>query len=271
MTSALLPLIVEPEELERHLGEERILLVDLCKPEIYAQAHIPGAVHIEYAQIVAGQRPVNGLLPDDRQLNEVFGSIGLTPEHHLVAYDDEGGGRAARLLWTLDVSGHRHYSLLNGGLHAWAGERRPLRPGVETRPRSQYRVARNDAAIADHAYILKHLGDPAVALLDARTPDEYRGVKRYAERGGHIPGAANLDWQQTMDPARGLRFKPAEQLRATLASLGVTPDKEVICYCQSHHRSAHSYIMLKSLGYARVRGYPGSWSDWGNRPDTPIA
>jgi thiosulfate/3-mercaptopyruvate sulfurtransferase len=270
MPAALLPLIVEPEELERQLGQESILLVDLCKPEIYAQSHIPGAVHLDYAQIVAVNKPVMGLLPDDIQLNEVFSSIGLTPEHHVVAYDDEGGGRAARLLWTLEATGHARFSLLNGGLHAWTQERRPLKSGIETRARSQYRVQRNAKVIADKAYILKHLGNPAVVLLDARSVDEYRGAKRFAERAGHIPGAVNLDWLQTMDRDRGLRFKPAEELRTLLASLGVTPDKEVVCYCQSHHRSAHSCMMLKSLGFTRVRGYPGSWSDWGNSPDTPI-
>lgn len=270
MPQLLLPLIIEPEELERQLGQESMLIVDLCKPEVYTQTHIPGAVHLDYAQIVAMDRPVMGLLPGESQLNDVFSTIGLTPEHHVVAYDDEGGGRAARLLWTLEATGHTRYSLLNGGLHAWAQERRPLHSGVESRTPSQYRVQRNDAVIADKAYILSHLGDPAVLLLDARSADEYLGHKRFAERGGHIPGAINLDWTQTMDRDRGLRFKPAETLRAMLASLDVTPEKEVVCYCQSHHRSAHSWMMLKSLGFTRLRGYPGSWSDWGNSPDVPV-
>jgi thiosulfate/3-mercaptopyruvate sulfurtransferase len=270
MPSSFLPLVVEPEELESSPGAGPIVIVDLCKPEIYAQSHIPGAVHINYAQIVAARKPVMGLLPDDNQLNEVLSSIGLTRDHHVVAYDDEGGGRASRLLWTLDAIGHERFSLLNGGLHAWAGERRPLRAGNETRPHSRYRAQRRDSAIADKAYILKHLGDPSLALLDARSADEYHGIKRFAERGGHIPGAVNLDWIHTMDPGRQLRFKPAEELRTTLATLGVTPDKEVVCYCQSHHRSAHSYIMLRNLGFERVRGYPGSWSEWGNSPGTPV-
>lgn len=270
MSSFLLPLLVEPDELERQLGQESILSIDLCKPETYAQSHIPGAVHLEYAQIVAVNKPVMGLLPSESQLNKVFSSIGLIPEHHVVAYDDEGGGRAARLLWTLEVMGHTRFSLLNGGLHAWNLEGRPLKSGTENRAHSQYRVQRRETIIADKTYILKHLGDPAVVLLDARSIDEYRGSKRFAERGGHIPGAVNLDWMQTIDRDRGLRFKPAEALRTMLTSLGVTPDKEVVCYCQSHHRSAHSCMMLKSLGFTRVRGYPGSWSDWGNSPDTPV-
>lgn len=270
MSTLLLPLLVEPDELEHQLGLESMLLVDLCKPETYTQSHIPGAVHLDYAQIVAMNKPAMGLLPSESQLNEVFSSIGLTPEHHVVAYDDEGGGRAARLLWTLEAMGHTRYSLLNGGLHAWSLEQRPLKSGTETRAHSHSRGQRNEATIADKAYILKHLGDTAVVLLDARSVDEYRGGKRFAERGGHIPGAVNLDWMQTMDRNRGLRFKPAEELRTMLTSLGVTPDKEVVCYCQSHHRSAHSCMMLKNLGYPRVRGYPGSWSEWGNSPDTPI-
>jgi len=267
----LLPLIVEPEELERQLANPGILIVDLCKPEVYPQTHIPGAVHLDYAQIVVARRPVMGLLPETQQLEDVLSSIGLSRELHVVAYDDEGGGRASRLLWTLEAAGHDRYSLLNGGLHAWLAEQRPVRSGSETRARHHYPVAWREQAIADRDYILSRLGNPEMALLDARSADEYLGIKRFAERGGHIPGAVNLDWTQTMDQARALRFKPAAELRATLAALGVTPDKEVVCYCQSHHRSAHSYIMLKSLGYTRVRGYPGSWSDWGNRPDTPVA
>jgi thiosulfate/3-mercaptopyruvate sulfurtransferase len=270
MSTSLLPLLVEPEELERRLGLESILVVDLSKPDIYAQSHIPGAVHLDYAQIVAVKKPLMGLLPDDNQLNEIFSSIGLTPELHVVAYDDEGGGRASRLLWTLEAMGHTRFSLLNGGLHAWTLERRPLKSGTETRARSHYRVQRSETVIADKSYILKHLGDPEVVLLDTRSVDEYLGNKRFAERGGHIPGAVNLDWIETMDRNHGLRFKPAEALRAMLTSLGVTPDKEVVCYCQSHHRSAHSCMMLKSLGFTRVRGYPGSWSEWGNSPDMPV-
>ena len=84
MPAPKLPWIVEPEVLERQLGQESIVVVDLCKPEIHAQSHIPGAVHLDYAQIVAVNKPVMGLLPGESQLNEVFSSIGLTPEHHVV-------------------------------------------------------------------------------------------------------------------------------------------------------------------------------------------
>ncbi len=270
MTQPVLPLIVEPAELEKHLGADQPLIVDLCRPEIYAQTHVPGAVHLDYVQIVTARPPAAAMLPDEAQLSEVFSAIGLTPESHVVAYDDEGGGRAARLLWTLEVIGHRRYSLLNGGLHAWLNEKHPVSADRVTRPRSRYTARFRDTAVADKKYIMEHLRDPGVVIVDTRTPAEYRGETKRAGRAGHIPGALNYDWVNAIDPARSLRLKPAEELKRALSGLGVTPDKEVVAYCQTHHRSAHTFIVLKSLGYSRVRGYPGSWSEWGNSPETPI-
>jgi thiosulfate/3-mercaptopyruvate sulfurtransferase len=124
--------------------------------------------------------------------------------------------------------------------------------------------------VADAEYILSRLGSPDLGILDSRTPQEYSGQKAFAQRGGHIPGASNLNWLDTMDQGRNLRMKPEAELRAMLDERGLTEDKEIICYCQSHHRSSHAYIMLKNLGYTRIKGYPGSWSDWGNRSDTPV-
>jgi thiosulfate/3-mercaptopyruvate sulfurtransferase len=91
-----------------------------------------------------------------------------------------------------------------------------------------------------------------------------------AARGGHIPGAVNLNWTLAMDEQRQLRCKADATLRALLETIGVTPDKEVILYCQTHHRSAHTYLVLKHLGYPRVRGYAGAWSEWGNDPTLPV-
>ena len=112
--------------------------------------------------------------------------------------------------------------------------------------------------------------DPATALLDARTPEEYHGTKVRSARGGHIPGAVNLNWKATMDEGRQRRLLPDDVLRDMLLRRGIGPDKTVVVYCHTHHRSAHSYMMLKHLGYADVLAYDGSWSEWGNDPDVPV-
>lgn len=271
MSNSPLPLLLEPEALEPLLGDPTLLLVDLSRGEIHAQYHLPGAIHLDYSRIVRTAPPVGGLLPDAAQLSEALSAIGLMPERHVVAYDDEGGGKACRLLWTLEALGHRRYSLLNGGLHAWANEGHPLtrEPARPARSTYQARLVNAGTVVADTAYILVHLADDSHALLDARSAAEYHGLKRYSARGGHIPGAVNLDWTETMDQGRNLRLKPAAELRRQLEGLGITPDKEVVAYCQTHHRSAHTWFMLHWLGY-RAKGYAGSWSDWGNREDTPI-
>ena len=271
MSLSALPTVIEPEALESVLGQEGLLVIDLCKTETYVQYHIPGAVHLDYGRIVHVARPSMGLIPDDEALSGVFSAIGLSPEHHVVAYDDEGGGRACRLLWTLDVLGHRHLSLLNGGLHAWANEGHPLTNEVPAITPGRYAARRsNQAIVASRQYILEHLDDPRVVLLDTRTPEEYSGAKAFAARAGHIPGAVNMDWTLAMDPQRNLRLRAEPELRELLSARGVEADKTVVVYCQTHHRSAHTAVMLKALGYPDVKGYPGSWSDWGNAEDTPV-
>ena len=265
-----LPLLVEPKTLEARLGADNLLVVDLGKAETYRKLHIPGAVFLDYPAIVAVNKPVMGLLPDSAALERIFSATGIDSDTHVVACDDEGGGRAARLLWTLECAGHRHMSLLNGGIHAWANEGHPYNDTPVTPVVTAFKVVYNDSPIADSTYINDRLGNPETRLLDVRSPDEYNGIKRYAERGGHIPGAVNCEWTNMMDQQHNLRFKPDAGLLDMLAALGVTPDKETITYCQTHHRSAHSYVVLKHLGFSKVKGYPGSWSDWGNNPDLPV-
>ncbi len=266
----LLPLIVEPDELEPHLGDEHLLIVDLGPQDLFDEAHVPGAVHLDRALLISGAEPAVGGLPSDTQLSAVLSALGITPETHVVAYDDEGGGWAGRLLWTLDVVGHPYYSLLNGGICSWLTEGHPTREGSQDPAPSTYPVSCGPRARVDKDYILKRLGDPSVVIIDARSAAEYSGRDKRAERAGHIPGAVNLNWVTAMDQRRKMRLKREGELLGMLSGLGVTPDKEIIVYCQTHHRSSHTYIMLKALGFPNVKAYPGSWAEWGNSPDTPI-
>lgn len=271
MSEPLLPLVTDPYDLESHIDSDEIIMVDLSRAPVYARNHIPGALYLDYAKIIANRPPVMGLLPNENELGKVLSSLGISPDSHVVAYDDEGGSKACRLLWTLDMIGHKHKSLLNGGLQAWINENHPVSNQTEEVTPSDYPVSyTNTAATTDKEYILSHLDDPKVTLVDARTPGEYEGTDKRAHRGGHIPGAINLEWARAIDQQRNLRLKSQSELLSLYAGKGITPGNEIIVYCQTHTRSAHTYIVLKYLGYPLVRGYPGSWSDWGNDPNTPV-
>ena len=266
-----LPLLIEPETLRGNLESENLVVVDLCKETTYRELHIPGSVHLSYASITASRHPVHGLLPEPQHLQQVFSAHGIGNDSHVVAYDDEGGGNASRLLWSLHAMGHASYSLLNGGLHAWANEGNPCSRNATAPGKASFQAAPDSGVVASTDHILNRSGAPDLALWDARSPNEYRGISRFAQYPGHIPGAINLDWLEVMDRQRNLRLKPEAELRSLLNGLGVTPDKEVITYCQTHHRSSLTWFVLRYLGFERYKGYPGSWSEWGNRDDTPKA
>ncbi len=271
MNNATLPMILEPAVLAEKLNLDNIRIVDLCKTDVYRQAHVPGAVHLEYNKILRQEKPALALLPTEQDLSEVLSSLGISPQTHVIAYDDEGGGKACRLLWTLSVIGHHHFSLLDGGLHAWVNEDHPVDNKPVTVAPADYKVsfAMSASTLADKDYVLNHLDNDNISLLDSRSPQEFNGKTPRAEKGGHIPHAVNMDWTLAMDQKNNFRLKQKDELGPMLDKLGVTHDKEVIVYCHSHHRSAHTFIMLKSLGFQNVKAYPGSWSEWGNLPDTP--
>ena len=263
--------LLETDELQSRLGDEGLAVVDLSHPYHHENHRVPGAMHVAYRDIVEARPPVDGLVPLDDHLASRFAAAGLTPEQEIVAYDDEGGAKAARFLWTLDLLGHRRWALLNGGLIAWLAEDRPVEAGPSRTPLGNYAIERRcEDVTASRQYILQNLEHPDVVLVDARTLAEFRGLDRRANRGGHIPGAVNVDWTLNVDPEYQVRMRPLPLLRSMFESFGVAPDKEIIVYCQTHHRSAHTYVALKTLGYPRVRGYPGSWSEWGNDLSLPI-
>ena len=253
------------------LADDDAIVVDLCKPERYAEGHVPGAFNVDYNSLVRAAPPVGGLMPDAAALGALAAGIGLAPGRPVLAYDDEGGGRASRLLWTLYTLGHDELGLLDGGRDAWLGAGGLLsREPVALRAAAGAAPAEPVRGVADAGWILEHLGAPDVVFLDTRTPAEFDGSDRRSARGGHVPGAVNVDWTLSQDPARHRALRPAAELRALYEGAGVRRDAEVVVYCQTHHRSSHTFVVLRSLGYERVRGYPGAWSDWGNREDTPV-
>jgi thiosulfate/3-mercaptopyruvate sulfurtransferase len=114
----------------------------------------------------------------------------------------------------------------------------------------------------------ERLGREGVVIVDTRTPEEHHGTLVRAARGGAIPGSIHLEWTHNLD-ATG-RFKPAAELQAMYARLGVTPERDVVTYCQGGYRGAHTYLALRLLGFPQVRNYLGSWREWGDRLDLPL-
>ncbi len=272
MDESRLPRVIEPAELARHRDDARLRVVFVGDAESHARAHIPGSGCIDYADLNRQRPPAGGLLPEPGHLAQVLGRAGITPETHVVACDASGNGRASRLLWTLDCLGHDNWSLLNGGLVAWHADGLPLQtgpmPAADTPP---YPVSEGiTRARADRDEVLASLDDPNTLIVDARSPGEYRGDDRRAVRGGHIPGAVNVEWTRNVDADNAARLHAPDALRQMYADAGVTPEHTVIAHCQTHHRSALTYVVLRYLGFTQVRGYDGSWSDWGNDPETPI-
>lgn len=269
---SLFPLLLQPAELAGRLNEPRLLILDVGKEAIYQQAHLPGAIFLDYRRLQKGVPPAPGLLPEAEAIAQLFSDIGLQADTHVVAYDDEGGTRAARLLWLLDAAGHQHYSWLNGGIHAWLDEDLPIETEAVYAIPSQVTAAQLDLKPqVDLEYLLAHYQDENLVIWDARMAEEFAGSRVMAARGGHIPGAVNYDWSLLIDPARNNRLLPLETIQQQLSALGIDSSKTVITHCQTHHRSSFSWLAGKILGFKQIFGYPGAWSEWGNNPDTPVA
>ncbi|WP_263147248.1 thiosulfate sulfurtransferase [Pseudomonas sp. RIT-PI-AD] len=263
-----LPLVIEPADLATRLEAPELILVDLSAAARYAEGHIPGARFVDFKRTQLGQPPAPGLLPATADLETLFAELGHREDAVYVVYDDEGGGWAGRFIWLLDVIGHPDYHYLNGGLHAWMAEGRPLSQQAPPPTSGSVSLNLHDGPTATRDYLQSRLGAADLGVWDARNPAEYDGRKVLAAKAGHVPGAINFEWTAGMDPANGLRIRT--DIAEVLQGLGLTPDKEIITHCQTHHRSGFTYLVAKALGYPRVKGYAGSWSEWGNHPDTPV-
>lgn len=262
--------IVSAENIDALMQDDGVRVVDMRLPDAYGGGHLPGAVAIDYAALVERRSPILGLLPSIEHLRTVMSLAGLNSNHDVIAYDDEGGGRACRLLWTLDVLGHKgRLILLDGGYAAWKATGAEPDRSVASPESSQYDAILQPAATATLETVREHLNDARFRILDARSSGEYLGTIVRAQRGGHIPGAINIEWSETMTSDRRMKSRPA--LLGLYSMKSITPEYNIITYCHSHHRSAHSYFVLKWLGFPNVSGFAGSWSEWGNRSDVPVA
>jgi len=271
--AADIPRLLEPALLESMLGSgqnnQSLIIVDLCSDVLYRQKHVPGAVHLQPVSLMAGTAPYPGKLPTIEQLESIIRYLGISADSHVVIYDDEGGGWAGRFAWTLDLLGYENWSYLNGGIIAW------IKEGFVTESQANQPVPSdtsvsisNPEVLISADKIISQLDKADFAVWDARSPGEYSGDMRRSARGGHIPGAVNIEWTDLIDQQRNLRIHADAQ--AILDTAGLGRDKSVTTHCQSHHRSGFTYMVARILDYKNISAYDGSWAEWGSLDYTPI-
>jgi thiosulfate/3-mercaptopyruvate sulfurtransferase len=201
-------------------------------------------------------------------IHHVLELRGVNESKEVVFYEDNSGMRAARGLWFLEYYGHPNAKMLDGGFRAWKAAGAPVTSDATPPKTAPFKIAERRDVLATTDDVLRSLGQKQIALLDTRSEGEYLGTHVRAARGGAIPGAIHIEWTDNLAPDG--KFKSNDELKAMYDKAGITPEKEVVSYCQGGYRAAHSYVALRLLGFPKVRNYIGSWKEWGDRADLPI-
>ena len=242
----------------------------------YDTGHIKGAIGLDWRKDLQA-RPIRDLLSKEA-LESLLSAKGISSDDTVVAYGDNNNWFAAWFVWNLKYYGHKDVRLMNGGRKKWQDEGREVVTDAPTIKPTNYKAGQPNKAIRVlREEIFGVIGKGGVVLVDVRSPKEYSGEllapenlpQEGAQRGGHIPGAANIPWAQAV--REDGTFKPVSELRELYQSKGVTPDKAVIAYCRIGERSSHTWFVLQYLlGYPNVRNYDGSWTEWGSLIGAPI-
>jgi thiosulfate/3-mercaptopyruvate sulfurtransferase len=261
-------LLTTPDQLKQKIGNPNLCLIDTRTAEEFAEGHIPGAVHFDLFGISLIDTRPDPLKAFMWMMLHLFELRGVTQEKEVVVYEALSGMRAARALWFLEYFGHPNVRLLDGGIEAWRKSGGEVTRAVSPAKAAHFKVSERSEILAPVDHVRDSVGQDGVQILDTRSEAEYMGRNIRAARGGAIPGAVHLEWTQNLD-AEG-KFKTRAELEAMYRNLGLTPDKEIVPYCQGGYRSSHSYVALRLIGYPKVRNYIGSWKEWGDRLDLPI-
>ncbi len=269
--------LVETAWVADHLRDPTLRIIEVSvDTAAFDQGHIPGAVALNWFRDLE-EHPVRDIA-SKAKIEQLLGQAGVGTNTAVVLYGDNNNWFATYAYWLMKHYGHRDVRIMNGGRKKWIDEGRPL-----TKETTKVTPVRYDAKDADPA--IRAVRDQVVetaqkrdrALVDVRSPREFNGEllapenlpQEGAQRGGHVPGAANIPWGENCRPDG--TFKSAEELKSLYESKGITPEKEVVAYCRIGERSSLAWFALQELlGYPRVRNYDGSWTEYGSLVGVPV-
>ena len=268
--------LVETSWVAEHLKDPKVRLVEVdVDTTAYEQGHISGAVGWDWT--TQTQDTLRRDILNKQQLEALLSQSGIANDSEVILYGDNNNWFAAYALWLLKMYDHPQTRLMNGGRKKWLEEGRPTTTEAPRPVPARYKVSDVNLSLrARYNNVLDSLGKSNFAMVDVRSPAEFTGevlappgLSETAQRGGHIPGAANIPWAQAVQ-ADGT-FKSADELKALYESKGIIGNKDVVAYCRIGERSSHTWFVLKELlGYPSVRNYDGSWTEWGSMIGVPV-
>ena len=262
----LLNLLISAKELNNAIQKKDDKIIIDTRPFLeYKNGHVPGAVNIDLFQLHWFDTSKRGIKDFNRQTRLLLSNIGIKKNSLVVCYDNISGMYAARGVWLLLYFSHEKVCMLNGGFKRWKKEGYSIEVKSNPLKSSRFRGKPNSKILADANEVRQSLKNKNVIIVDARSREEYDGTEVRGKRRGHIPKAVNVDWAINIGNDA---FKSKHKLTKIYSK--IPKSAQIITYCQGGYRAANAFLVMKILGYKRVKMYLGSWGEWGNRADLPV-
>jgi len=269
--------LVETVWAAEHLKDPKVRLVEVdVDTAAYGQGHIPGAVGWDWKTEL--EERLERDIVKKATLEKLLSRSGIGSDTTAILYGDNNNWFATYAFWLLKYYGHTNARIMNGGRAKWIAEGRPMTKEAPKYPPTSYKAKNPDKSVrVEREAVLAAVGKKGKVFVDVRSPKEFTGEilapenlpQEGAQRGGHIPGAANIPWSQAVKEDG--TFKSPDDLKQLYQGRGISSDKDVIAYCRIGERSSHTWFVLKYLlGYPKVRNYDGSWTEYGSLVNVPI-
>jgi thiosulfate/3-mercaptopyruvate sulfurtransferase len=261
-------LLVSTDWLAAHLDDANVRVVD-TRTQGYEESHIPGAVWLGIDASRDKNNPPT-FLPSLHTFVETLETLGISNDTRVVFYDDRAGIYGTRPWVLLKMLGHDNAAILSGGWPEWTSEGRATTADKPAVSPGTFHLEENPRWIVTADDVAATIGRRGTRIVDARSEAEYRGEDlRGNPRGGSVPSAIHLDWEETLSEDEQT-LKPASELQALFERAGLSKDEAIVTYCQGAGRAAHELFVLYLMGYDDVALYMGSWEDWSRREELPV-